>query len=221
MKYAFEFIGTFVFTMTVGMVVIQPGAAPVGFPPIAIGIALAALVYAGGHICGAHYNPAVSLAVYVRGDKSSYTFTNLLLYWVVQLLAGLMAASIVIYFKSSLSGVVDEPMSVLHIDASQILLPSLLAEFIGTFTLVYIVLNVIAAKGTSGNSFYGAAMGMAFAANLYVFGAISGGICNPALALTITQLGISNWSNLWIYWGAEVAGGVAAALVFIVAHPGE
>src|SRR5205085_4447422 len=76
--------------------------------------------------------------------------------------------------------------------------PALLAEFLFTFALVYVVLNSATAEGTSGNSFYGLAIGMTVMAGAFAVGDISGGVFNPAVAIGISILGISNWSNLWI-----------------------
>ena len=67
-RYVVEFIGTFFLVLTVGMVSIDPGAGALA--PLAIGSALAVMVYAGGHISGGHYNPAVTLAVWLRGKAS-------------------------------------------------------------------------------------------------------------------------------------------------------
>ena len=64
-RYAVELIGTFFLVLTIGMTVIEPGAGTLA--PLAIGSALMVMVYAGGHISGAHYNPAVTLAVWMRG----------------------------------------------------------------------------------------------------------------------------------------------------------
>ncbi|MBV8317964.1 MAG: aquaporin, partial [Planctomycetaceae bacterium] len=64
-KYIVEFIGTFFLVFTVGMTVI--GASAGVIPPLAIGSALMVMIYAGGHISGGHYNPAVTLAVWIRG----------------------------------------------------------------------------------------------------------------------------------------------------------
>src|SRR5690348_10339882 len=68
-KYLAEFIGTFFLVFTIGCTVV-PGAAGV-IAPLAIGSALMVMVYAGGHISGAHYNPAVTLAVWLRGKTPS------------------------------------------------------------------------------------------------------------------------------------------------------
>src|SRR5215475_7895096 len=64
-KYLVEFIGTFFLVFTIGMTVIDPGAGALA--PLAIGSALMIMVYAGGHVSGGHYNPAVTIAVWLRG----------------------------------------------------------------------------------------------------------------------------------------------------------
>ena len=101
------------------------------------------------------------------------------------------------------------------------MLPALIAEFLGTFALTYTVLNVATARGTSGNSFYGWAIGMAVLASAYAFGGISGGAFNPAVAVGITQMGVTGWVNIWIYWVPQLLAGIVAAYVFKAAHPGE
>ncbi len=62
-KYLVEFIGTFFLVLTIGLVILEPGAGAMA--PIAIGSVLMVMVYAGGHVSGAHYNPAVTLAVWM------------------------------------------------------------------------------------------------------------------------------------------------------------
>jgi len=99
--------------------------------------------------------------------------------------------------------------------------PALLAEFLFTFALVYVVLNVATAKGTSGNSFYGLAIGMTVMTGAFAVGNISGGAFNPAVAVGISMMGLAAWSNIWIYWVSELVAGAAAALVFKIANPGD
>jgi len=217
-KYLYEFIGTFFLVFTVGMVVIAPGAAPLGFAPLAIGTVLAVMIFAGGHISGGHYNPAVSLAVFLRGKQ--ITATTMLIYWVVQIIAGLVAAFLVIYLKGAIA-TAEAPLVIPSVNVSAILIPALLAEFIFTFALTFTVLNVATAKGTAGNSFYGWAIGMAVLTGAYAVGAITGGAFNPAVAVGITQMGITSWSNIWIYLVAQLAAGAVAAFVFKAAHPDE
>jgi aquaporin Z len=221
MKYVYEFIGTFFLVTVIGMVVIGPGAAALGFAPLAIGTVLAVMIFAGGHVSGGHYNPAVSLAVFLRGDKQAFTLANMLIYWIVQLAAGFVAALVVLYLKGAAAGAAGVAVEVPTVNVAAVLLPALIAEFLGTFALTYTVLNVATAKGTSGNSFYGWAIGMAVLASAYAFGTITGGAFNPAVALGITQMGVSGWENIWIYWVAQLVAGAVAAFIFRAAHPGE
>ena len=221
MKYAYEFIGTFFLVATIGMVVVAPGAAALGFAPLAIGTVLAVMVFAGGHVSGGHYNPAVSLAVFLRGDKKEFTATQMLIYWVVQLAAGFVAALVVVYLKGEIATARGAEVVAPAINASSFLIAALIMEFLGTFALTFTVLNVATARGTSGNSFYGWAIGMAVLASAYAFGFLTGGAFNPAVALGITQMGWTGWSNIWIYWVPQLLAGVVAAYTFKAAHPGE
>jgi len=95
----------------------------------------------------------------------------------------------------------------------------LLAEFLFTFALVYVVLNTATAEGTSGNSFYGLAIGMTVMTGAFAVGDISGGAFNPAVALGITVMGISSWNNIWMYLVADLAGGAVAAVIFLLVNP--
>jgi aquaporin Z len=207
MKYAYEFIGTFFLVFTVGMVVIEP-AAPLGFAPLAIGSVLALMVFAGGHISGGHYNPAVSLAVFLRGKS---TANDLLLYWVVQLVGGVVAAFLVLFLKGFPAVTPFTP------DVFR----ALVAEFVFTFALCFVVLNVATARGTEGNSYYGWAIGMTVLVGAYAVGTVSGGAFNPAVAFGASLMGLFSWTNIWIYLVAELAAGAAAAYIFKAAHPGE
>jgi aquaporin Z len=97
----------------------------------------------------------------------------------------------------------------------------LVAEFLFTFALAYVVLNVAMAKDTEGNSFYGLAIGFTLATGAFAAGSVCGGAFNPAVALGASVLGMFPWSNLWIYLLAEMAGGVAAAVAFVLVQPAE
>jgi aquaporin Z len=144
-KYLVEFIGTFFLVLTVGMTVIEPGAAG-GLAPLAIGSALMVMVYAGGHVSGGHYNPAVTVAVWLRGRCSQADVPGCL---GSQVAAGIVAAFVVLGLKG------DPSVSAKTIDV----FPAFIAELVGTFALAYVVLNVATAKGTTGNSDYGPATG--------------------------------------------------------------
>lgn len=200
MKYVYEFVGTFFLVLTVGMTVLSPNSAGM-MAPLAIGLALAALVYAGGHISGAHYNPAVSLAIYLKGKL---TLKDLGLYWIVQLLAALSAAYLTIFFKGS------PALAPLQWATGK----EFLAEFLFTFALCFVVLNVALAKGTKGNSFYGLAVGFTVLVGAYAFSSISNAAFNPAVALAVTIMNLSSWPHIWVYFVANFLGAIVAALLY-------
>ena len=79
-KYIAEFIGTFFLVLTIGCTVIGAGSGVIA--PLAIGAALMVMVYAGGHVSGAHYNPAVTLAVWLRGRCEA---KDVVPYWIAQI----------------------------------------------------------------------------------------------------------------------------------------
>ena len=204
-KYIVEFIGTVFLVLTVGCTGIGAGAGVIA--PLAIGTALMVMVFAGGHISGGHYNPAVTLGVLIRGKVK---VADVVPYWIAQFIAAAVAALLTI--KGLRAGV---PVTAIapHVG------PALLAEFLFTFALVYVVLNSATAEGTSGNSFYGLAIGMTVMTGAFAVGDISGGAFNPAVALGICILGISSWANIWIYLVANFAAGVVAAVIFQLINP--
>jgi aquaporin Z len=97
----------------------------------------------------------------------------------------------------------------------------LIAEFLFTFALAWVVLNVATAKGTEGNSFYGLAIGFAVVTGAFAVGGISGGAFNPAIAVGAMVTGLFKWSNIWIYLLADFLGGAAAAYAFLHVLPAE
>jgi aquaporin Z len=198
-KYAVEFIGTFFLVFTVGMSVIKPGLESLA--PLAIGSSLMIMVYAGGHISGGHFNPAVTTAVWLRGKCPT---SDVPFYFGAQILAAVAAAVVALYLKGN-------PM----LAAGEIkVVPSLIAEFLGTFALCWVVLNVATAKGTAGNSNYGLAIGFTVMVMAFAVGGISGGAFNPAVAVGATIMNLIKGANLWIHLVADFAGGVCAALAF-------
>ncbi len=155
---------------------------------------------------GAHYNPAVTLAVFLRGKCDA---KDVVPYMVAQVLAGAAAASCVLFLKGP--GAQITPM--------QLVVPqAILAELLFTFALAYVVLNVATAKQTDGNSFYGLAIGFTVLAGAFAVGGVSGGVFNPAVAVGISVMGLSSWANIWVYLVANFAGGALAALVFKFVH---
>ena len=158
-KLVVEFIGTFFLVLTVGQVVVgakadSPAAA---LAPLAIGSALMVMVYAGGHVSGGHYNPAVTLAVWMRGKC---TTSEMPAYMASQVVGAAVAAFTVLYLK-------DNPeVTAASLDVGR----SLLAEFLFTFALCYVVLNVATSRGTEGNSNYGLAIGFTVLVGAFAVG---------------------------------------------------
>jgi aquaporin Z len=200
-KYLVEFIGTFFLVFTVGMAV-RSGAA---LAPIAIGASLMVMIFAGGHVSGAHFNPAVTLAVFLRGKCDR---KDVVPYWVAQFAAGLAAAGIV---SVLFSGRVAVP-------ALHGTVPSLIVEFLFTFALAWVVLNTATHKGTAGNSFYGAAIGMTVMTGAVAVGGISGGAFNPAVGLGVFTMGLESAKQFGIYLAADFTGAAIAAVTFRFVH---
>jgi len=203
-KYIAEFIGTFFLVLTVGCTII-PGAAGV-IAPLAIGGALMVMVYAGGHVSGGHFNPAVTLAVFVRGRCET---KDVIPYWVAQFLAGVVAALVAVF----LVGKSGPPMEIKNVPAAFV------AEFLFTFALAYVVVNSATSKDTANNSFYGLAIGMTVMVGAFSVGAISGGAFNPAVALGVAVMKLVNFPDIWIHITADFAGGLVAAMTFKFLNP--
>jgi aquaporin Z len=205
-KYLVEFIGTFFLVFTIGCTVIAPGAG--NLAPIAIGASLMVMIFAGGHVSGAHFNPAVSLAVRLRGKLSSI---DLIPYWLAQFAAAAVAAWVVHFIKGTV------PPAPLPIGWKA----ALLVEFLFTFALCWVVLNSATAKGTAGNSFYGLAIGMTVMTGAFAVGNVSGGAFNPAVAVGGSLMGLISWSNIWIFLLGNFAGGAVAALTYKLVNGDE
>jgi len=204
-KLITEFIGTFFLVLTVGMAVTSGKG---DFAPVAIGAVLMCMIFAGAHISGAHYNPAVTLAVLLRGRIS---LKDSVAYIVVQVLGALAAAALVRFLAP------DKIPLVASVMTSD--LKSVIAEGLGTFALAYVVLNVATAKGTTGNMFYGLSIGFTVLSMAYAFGGISGGAFNPAVAVGICSMHLALWSDYWIYFVGCFGGAALTALIFRINNP--
>jgi aquaporin Z len=203
-KYAVEAIGTFFLVFTVGAAV--GSGSPLA--PLGIGAVLMVMIYAGGHLSGGHYNPAVTLAVLVRrrirlGDAVGY--------WVVQFGAGLLAAVVV--------RTVVDPTRMASAAAMTLtgrtLVAAFVVELLFTFALCYVVLNVATSKDHPDNSFYGLAIGFTVVAGAFAVGAISGGAFNPAVSVGAAVMGMFAWPTLWVYLVAQALAGIAAGVTFL------
>ena len=201
-----EGIGTFFLVLVVGLTVIVPGAGAMA--PLAIGTILMVMVYAGGHLSGGHYNPAVTLAVWLRGTCET---NDVLPYMGAQVAGATIAAFLVGVCKRGSAITAMQPDVV----------PALLIELALTFALAYVVLSVATAKKTAGNAYFGLAIGSTVMAGASAAGNISGGVFNPAVAVGITLMGLSSLSHLWIYLAGNVAGGALAALAFRATNPDD
>jgi len=202
-KFIMEFIGTFFLMLSIILSTQNPDTA--AFAPFIIGGFLIALVYMGGHISKAHYNPAVTLAFFM---KDGIAHKDVRPYILAQILAAIIATFLGKFMLEqqgiSTSFLVNQPN----------IIAFLISEFLGTFALVFVILNVAMAKTTVGNSFYGIAIGMTVWGAAYLFGSFSGGAFNPAVALGFCLGELSDWSNIWMYLLGSTLGSLAAVKVF-------
>ena len=210
-KYLVELIGTFFLVFTIGMTVMGPDASPLA--PLAIGASLMIMIYAGGHISGGHYNPAVTLGVFLRGGNK-ISVADVIPYWVAQVVGAILAGVLVLYVKGNPPAAV--PAANAHVDG---VAEKVLVEFLFTFALVWVVLNVATSKDTAGNSFYGLAIGFTVVVGAFAVGAVSGGAFNPAVAIGATTMKLISAADVWIHIVADLLGGVAAAFVFRFVNP--
>jgi len=203
-KYVMELIGTFFLVLTIGMSVIAGGSGVI--PPLAIGSILMVMIYAGGHISGGHYNPAVTLGVWIRGRCSTKDVAP---YMIFQVIGALLAGFAVKYLTPGMQ-ITTRELAVM---------PELLAEFLFTFALVFVVLNSATSKDNNGNSFYGLAIGFTVLAGAFAVGGVASAAFNPAVAVGISSMGLVSWNRLWIYLVANFSGGALAAVTFRLLCP--
>ncbi len=196
-RYITELIGTFFLVFTIGM----SGA------PLAIGSVLMVMIYMGGHVSGAHYNPAVTVGVYLRGAMEK---ADIVPYLAAQILGAWLAASAVYL----ITGGTFAPAPGAEYGAVK----ALICEVLVTFALVLVILNVATAKATEGNSYFGLAIGFTVMAGAYSVGPVSGGAFNPAVGIgpiiVDTLAGDGSLGNLWIYIAGPVLGALGAVPVF-------
>ena len=206
-KYLVELLGTFFLVFTIGNTVMKPHDAG-ALAPLAIGAALMVMIYAGGHISGGHFNPAVTLAVWLRGKCPTSDVPG---YMVSQVVGAVLAAFAALYLKGNPE---NTPM---NMETG----PALLAEFLGTFALAWVVLNTATAKGTAGNSNYGLAIGFTVLTMAFAVGAVSGGAFNPAVAVGVTVMHLVKGGDVWIHLVGDFAGGALAAFAYKALAPAD
>ena len=208
-KYAVEAIGTFFLVLTVGAAVASRSA----LAPLAIGASLMVMVYAGGHLSGGHYNPAVTLAALVRRRIG---IRDAVAYWIAQVLAGLIAAEVVGRIINPVQAAITTTTL-----SGRTLLAAFVVELLFTFALCYVVLNVATSKDHPDNSFYGLAIGFTVFAGAAAVGGISGGAFNPAVTIGAAVMHMFAWPTLWVYLVAQVIAGAAAGVTFLALNPND
>ena len=199
-KLTTEFIGTFFLSLTICTAAVYGSAGD--YAPFGIAATLMVMIYAGGHISGAHYNPAVTVSIYLRGacDKD-----EVLPYIASQVIAAVSAAIVVenLLRPDELSPVAFE----LGTDA-------VVAELLFTFALAYVILNVATTESTSGNGYYGAAIALVVLAGAITVGSISLASFNPAVTSALITSGKLSLADSWMHFVPQFVGAVMATYVY-------
>ena len=199
-KLLVEFVGTFFLVFTAGCTVYSNGEGVI--PAIAIGFVLMVMVYAGGHVSGGHYNPAVSVAAAVRG---ALTLKDIIPYWIAQILGGVLAALTAVC-------VVDVPKTAVLGDFNVTTL--VICEFLFTFALCYVVLHTATSKDTEGNSYYGLAIGATVTAGAFATAGSCLGAFNPAVASGLLTMGAAGCKLVCLTALVNLIAGLSAGYVY-------
>ena len=199
-KLTTEFIGTFFLSLTICTAAVYGSAGD--YAPFGIAATLMVMIYAGGHISGAHYNPAVTVSIYLRGACEK---DEVLPYIVSQVIAAVSAAIIVesLLFPDALS----PEMADLGTDA-------VVAELLFTFALAYVILNVATTESTSGNGYYGAAIALVVLAGAITVGSISLASFNPAVTSALIVSGKLALADSWMHFVPQFVGAIMATYVY-------
>ena len=199
-KLTTEFIGTFFLSLTICTAAVYGSAGE--YAPFGIASTLMVMIYAGGHISGAHYNPAVTVSIYLRGACEK---DEVLPYIASQVIGAISAALIVenLLFPDVFSPVAAE----LGNDA-------VVAELLFTFALAYVILNVATTESTSGNGYYGAAIALVVFAGAITVGSISLASFNPAVTSALIVSGKLGLADSWMHFVPQFIGAVLATYVY-------
>ncbi len=199
-KLTTEFIGTFFLSLTICTAAVYGSAGD--YAPFGIAATLMVMIYAGGYISGAHYNPAVTVSIYLRGACEK---DEVLPYIASQVIAAVSAAIIVesLLFPDALS----PEMADLGTDA-------VVAELLFTFALAYVILNVATTESTSGNGYYGAAIALVVLAGAITVGSISLASFNPAVTSALIVSGKLALADSWMHFVPQFVGAIMATYVY-------
>lgn len=206
-RYVTEAIGTFFLVLTVQCS---------GGNPLAVGSVLMVMVYMSGHISGGHLNPAVTLAVFLRGKLP---IKDVIPYWIFQFAGGFAGA--LIGWMLVRNTIAPEPA------ANNLWFHAMVAETLFAFALSLVILNVATCEKTEGNSYYGLAIGFTVAAGIFAVGRVSGGAFNPSvgLGLHLANLFNANKNNAVVWFWIPIIfpflGGALAAFVYQFQHSGN
>jgi len=203
-KYLMEFLGTMFLVLAIGLTQ----------DPLAIGLILASLIFMGGHVSRAHYNPAITLAFWMCGEMKVKDIPG---YLIAQFFGAFVAMIIFHYLKGGTFALAPAA----DISFGQ----SILVEVLFTFILASVILSVATAKRFTGNHIYALAIGLTVTGIAYAGGPISGGAFNPAVGVgTILMDSIisgGSISNLLLYIIGPLAGAALAAVTFKFLNPIE
>jgi len=208
--YMVEFLGTFFLVMTIGFCAVKK----IANGPFAIGSVLMSTVFMGGHISGAHYNPAVTFGVYLTGRGKISTYQSI--GYVFSQIFGSICASLTVWHVAEDSFQPEPGPGITYGEAVSI-------EFLWTFLLVSVVLNTATTKSQQDNSFYGLAIGFTVLAGATAVGGLSGGAFNPAVGFGPTLVHVMNHGTvaggpMWIYWVGPLLGATIAAVGFRITN---
>jgi aquaporin Z len=206
-----EFIGTFFVAFVVAIAV--GGGVAANIAPFAVFAILVACIYAGRHLSGAVYNPAVTVALWMRGSLQART---LLLFWVAQVAAGVVAAFVAASVASTMPNL-TMPAQPFAPDMRA----AIIVEFLFTFLMCFVVLQVATTEQSKGNSYYGVAIAMVVLAGALTVGTVSSAVFNPAVGATLVALGHLTLPTYLTYVGAQMAGAVVAGGLFKFTNAGE
>ena len=199
-KLIAEFIGTFFLALTICTAAVHGSAGE--YAPFAIAATLMVMIYGLGHVSGAHFNPAVTVGIWLRGACEKDEVAP---YIAVQVIAGAAAALV-----SANLLITDPSVTALELDMTQ----TIGAEFLYTFALVFVILNVATSEATAGNGYYGAAIAFVVLAGALTVGGISGGSFNPAVTGALFTSGAIETADLWMHLVPQLVAGVVAAQAF-------
>merc|ERR1740123_778954 len=179
------------------------------------------MIYALGNVSGAHFNPAVTVAILISGrGKDSLTPVDAIKYIMVQLLGGVCAALTYRFIRNGDQFVSGSDSFGLGPGSDYNWIKTGIAETIFTFVLCFVVLSVAVSPTTKSTTFFGLAIGSCVTTGGYAIGAISGGSLNPAVSFGIAtghMAGIG-FRNALAYSLFEILGAAMAAGAFCITH---